>query len=79
MARDTTYTNQPLLEQTVDGVRPDNAEAHRILERILVYTRSNNAVYLPPHDPESMKRLKSSKEVLPPSATVAMNCDLKND
>ena len=34
---------------------------------------------LPPHDPESMKRLNSSKKVLPPMATVALNCDLKKD
>jgi hypothetical protein len=74
MAGDTTSTQQALLEQTVDGVSPGNAETHRTLERILGYARINPAFYLPSHDPESMKRLNSSKEVLPPSATVAMNC-----
>jgi N-acyl homoserine lactone hydrolase len=62
MAGDTTYTRQSLLEQSVDGVSPDNAEAHRTLERILGYARSNPAVYLPSHGPESMKRLKSSQK-----------------
>jgi N-acyl homoserine lactone hydrolase len=35
MAGDTTYTQQALLEQTVDGVSPDKAEALQTLERIL--------------------------------------------
>jgi N-acyl homoserine lactone hydrolase len=60
LAGDTTYTQQALLEQAVDGVSPDKAEAHRILEKILTYARSSPTIYLPSHDPESLNRLKLS-------------------
>ncbi len=63
LAGDTTYTQQALLEQEVDGVSPNKAEALRTLGKILGYARSKPTVYLPSHDPESMKRLESSERV----------------
>jgi N-acyl homoserine lactone hydrolase len=63
LAGDTTYTQQALLEQTVDGVSPNKAEAFRTLENILGYARSRPTVYLPSHDPESMQRLSFSTTI----------------
>jgi hypothetical protein len=56
-AGDAAYTQQALLEQTVDGVSPNSAAALRTLEKILAYARSRPTVYLPSHDPEAMERL----------------------
>jgi len=60
LAGDTTYTQQALLDQKVDGVSPNKAEAIRTLEKILTFARSRPTVYLPSHDPDSMERLRLS-------------------
>jgi N-acyl homoserine lactone hydrolase len=57
-AGDTSYTERHMLEQTVDGVSPDVSVAAQTLSRIVAYTRQTPTVYLPTHDPESVKRLE---------------------
>ena len=47
LAGDTSYTEQLMLEQVVDGVSPDEKVAAQTLKRILAYTRANSTVYLP--------------------------------
>jgi glyoxylase-like metal-dependent hydrolase (beta-lactamase superfamily II) len=63
LAGDTTYTQQALLNQQVDGVSPNPATALRTLATILAYAKSSPTVYLPSHDPESVKRLDSAAAV----------------
>jgi glyoxylase-like metal-dependent hydrolase (beta-lactamase superfamily II) len=63
LAGDATYTEQALLEQKVDGVSPNKAEALRTLEKIFAYARSRPTVYLPSHDPQSMRRLTFSTTI----------------
>jgi len=63
LAGDTTYTQQALLEQQVDGVSPNKAEAIRTLATILAFAKSRPMVYLPSHDPESMERLNLAATV----------------
>jgi glyoxylase-like metal-dependent hydrolase (beta-lactamase superfamily II) len=57
LAGDTTYTEQALLEQAVDGVSPSKTQALETLRRILTFARSTPTVYLPSHDPDAAKRL----------------------
>ncbi len=62
-AGDTTYREDLLLQQQVDGVAPDVATAKRTLDTILKYTHSNPTVYLPSHDPEASQRLHAKQAV----------------
>jgi glyoxylase-like metal-dependent hydrolase (beta-lactamase superfamily II) len=59
-AGDTSYTEQIMLQQKVDGVAPDEVTAQETLRRVMQYVHQENAVYLPSHDPESGMRLNSS-------------------
>jgi N-acyl homoserine lactone hydrolase len=58
-AGDTSYTEQTMLDQVVDGVTPDPDTARITLYRILRFTQNNNTIYLPSHDPESADRLNN--------------------
>ncbi len=55
-AGDTSYTEQLMLDQVVDGVAPDEHAARQTLARILRYVQETPTVYLPSHDPESGDR-----------------------
>ena len=57
LAGDTTYTQQSLVEEQVDGVSPSEAGSLRTMQRIVRYARSQPMIYLPTHDPESGDRL----------------------
>jgi glyoxylase-like metal-dependent hydrolase (beta-lactamase superfamily II) len=57
LAGDTTYTQEALRKQKIDGVSPDAAVALRTIQTILGYANANPTVYLPSHDPESIDRL----------------------
>jgi glyoxylase-like metal-dependent hydrolase (beta-lactamase superfamily II) len=57
IAGDTSYTEQLMLKQAVDGVSPDEHIAAQTLKRILAYSQANPTVYLPSHDPEAKRRL----------------------
>ena len=60
LAGDTTYTQQSLVEEQVDGVSPSEAVSLLTMQRIVRYARSQPTVYLPTHDPESGDRLANA-------------------
>ena len=60
LAGDTTYTQQSLIEEQVDGVSPSEAVSLQTMRRIVKYARSQPMVYLPTHDPESGDRLANA-------------------
>lgn len=62
-AGDTSYTEQHLIDQVIDGVTLDSKSAQQSLARTLVYTKQQPTVYLPSHDPDSAKRLASRQTV----------------
>ncbi len=57
LAGDTTYTQQSLVEEQVDGVSPSEAVSLRTMRRIVQYARIQPMIYLPAHDPGSGDRL----------------------
>jgi glyoxylase-like metal-dependent hydrolase (beta-lactamase superfamily II) len=64
-AGDTSYTEQLMLDQSVDGVT-SNIEIYQATSRqILTYLQSTPTVYLPSHDPDALKRLETRKIALP--------------
>ena len=65
-AGDTSYTQQLLLDQMVDGVASDEPLARQTLQQILTYTQSAPTVYLPSHDPDSAHRLATWMAVTEP-------------
>jgi glyoxylase-like metal-dependent hydrolase (beta-lactamase superfamily II) len=66
-AGDTSYTEQLMLDQKVDGVAPDDTVAQQTLARILRFVRQQPTVYLPSHDPEAGRRL-AARAVAPPTS-----------
>jgi N-acyl homoserine lactone hydrolase len=60
LAGDTTYMQQSLLQEQVDGVSPSEAVSLQTMQRIVQYVRSKPTVYLPTHDPESADRLANA-------------------
>jgi N-acyl homoserine lactone hydrolase len=63
-AGDTSYTQQLMLSQSIDGVAANEALALQTLQRILKYTKVTPTVYLPSHDPEAAQRLTARKEAV---------------
>ena len=63
LAGDTSYTEDTLLAQAVDGVAPDENAARTTLASILRYSQHTPTVYLPSHDPESAARLRKRQIV----------------
>jgi N-acyl homoserine lactone hydrolase len=57
LAGDTTYTQQSLVEEQVDGVSPSEVVSLQTMQQIIRYARSYPMIYLPAHDPESGNRL----------------------
>jgi N-acyl homoserine lactone hydrolase len=57
LAGETTYTQQSLVEEQVDGVSPSEAVSLRTMQRIVRYARSQPMIYLPAHDPGAEDRL----------------------
>lgn len=70
LAGDTTYTQQALVEEWVDGVSPSEAVSLRTMQTILRLTQERPTVYLPAHDPESGDRLANT-------ISVSINEDLR--
>ena len=66
LAGDTSYTEQLMLEQAVDGVSSNEQAARQTLKRINEYVRMVPTVYLPSHDPEARERLAQRQTVLFP-------------
>ena len=59
LAGDTSYTQQLMLDQQIDGVSLDAHAARRTLRRIKTLANQTPLIYLPSHDPESAKRLEN--------------------
>ncbi len=64
-AGDTSYTQQLLLEQAVDGVTRDVALYRQTSQQIRTYLQSVPTIYLPSHDPEAAHRLATRNIALP--------------
>jgi glyoxylase-like metal-dependent hydrolase (beta-lactamase superfamily II) len=56
-AGDTSYTEQLMLDQAIDGVSPDEKAARATLDRVKRFVLETPAVYLPSHDPDAAQRL----------------------
>ncbi len=67
-AGDTSYTQDLLLEQAVDGITRDVALYQRTSQEIRTYLQSVPSIYLPSHDPESAHRLATRNAARPANA-----------
>jgi N-acyl homoserine lactone hydrolase len=64
LAGDTSYTEQLMLDQAIDGVAPDETAAGETLARIKRFVLETPTVYLPSHDPHAAQRL-AARAVVP--------------
>lgn len=62
-AGDTSYTQQLMLDQQIDGIAPNVREAQQTVLRIRQLAQTKPTIYLPTHDPESGERLVDRKIV----------------
>jgi hypothetical protein len=60
LAGDTSYTQELLADQKVDGVSPSKAVSLPTMQAILAFAQEYPTVYLPSHDPESERRLQKA-------------------
>ena len=67
LAGDTSYTEQLMVDQVLDGVSPNAKPAHQTLARIREYVQSTPTVYLPTHDPKAVERLATRQLVTLPA------------
>ena len=58
-AGDTSYTQQLMLDQQIDGVSLDGQASRRTVQRICQLAEQTPLVYLPSHDPEAARRLEN--------------------
>lgn len=65
-AGDVSYTEQTLLDQVVDGVTLDYAQAQESLRYMLGFVRSRPTIYLPSHDPDAARRLYEGRAAAAP-------------
>lgn len=63
LAADSSYTEDALLCDVVDGVGPDEAAEHLTHDRIRAYADETPTVYLPTHDPETGARLAERRTI----------------
>jgi glyoxylase-like metal-dependent hydrolase (beta-lactamase superfamily II) len=63
LAGDTSYSEENLLKQIVDGVSPDPNVTMQTIQTILGFARERPTVYLPTHDPNSAMRLKNGQTI----------------
>ena len=63
-AGDASYTEALMLDETIDGVAPDEHAARETLHRIRTLTRQRPLVYLPSHDPAAAARL-NARQIVP--------------
>ncbi|GHO54499.1 N-acyl homoserine lactonase family protein [Ktedonobacter robiniae] len=67
-AGDTSYNEQLMLKQSVDGVTSNIAVYRETARQILTYMQSTPTIYLPSHDPDSLQRLATRRAALPVNA-----------
>ena len=72
LAGDTSYTQQLMVDQVVDGVSPNAKIARQTLARIRDYVHTTPTVYLPSHDPEAVSRLATRQVVVLPQEQEAV-------
>ncbi len=70
VAGDSSYTQQLMLNQQIDGVAINEQAALQTLARIRQFVQAGPTVYLPTHDPESRERLVNL-QVVPSGLTAA--------
>jgi N-acyl homoserine lactone hydrolase len=58
-AGDTSYSQQLMLDQQIDGVSLDAQSSRRTVQRIRQLAEQMPLVYLPSHDPEAAERLEN--------------------
>jgi N-acyl homoserine lactone hydrolase len=63
LAADSSYTQDALLRDVVDGVGPDEAAEHLTHQRIRAYAGETPTVYLPAHDPKTAARLSERRTI----------------
>ena len=63
LAGDSSYTEDALLHNVVDGVGPDEVAERLTHEHILTYADETPTVYLPAHDPETGSRLAARQPI----------------
>ena len=71
LAGDSSYTQDLLLRETVDGVGPDEHSERITHQRIRTYIAANPTVYLVAHDPETGVRLAERRLIQPVAMEVA--------
>ncbi len=71
VAGDTSYTQELMLQEQIDGVSNDRQTARRTLEQVLAFCRSTPTVYLPTHDPDTPDRLANRQLAVAPSTPTA--------
>jgi len=69
LAGDTSYTQQLMLDEVVDGVAPNDQVYRQTSHRIHNYAQQMSTVYLPTHDPDSAQRLAARTTVALPNTT----------
>lgn len=57
LAGDTSYTEELMLKEQIDGVTTDRETERRTLEQVHTFCRLTPTVYLPAHDPDTPDRL----------------------
>ena len=57
---DTAYDQAQLQDLVVDGVSPKDGVAIATMETILDHAKATPTVYLPSHDPQSVRRLRET-------------------
>lgn len=62
-AGDTSYSEQLLVEDALDGVAPDPKAARRTMAHIRELAAQRPTVYLPAHDPEAGERLAQRRSL----------------
>ncbi len=72
LAGDTSYSQQLMLDQRIDGVSLDVQAARRTLQRIRQLAEQTPLVYLPSHDLESVKRLENQTVAIDGKSAVPM-------
>lgn len=60
LAGDVTYRLDLLMDGRIDGVAPDDAQAHETVARVRSFVETTGAVCLPTHDPDSGRRLAAA-------------------
>jgi glyoxylase-like metal-dependent hydrolase (beta-lactamase superfamily II) len=71
-AGDTSYTQQLMLDQKIDGVSLDAQSSQRTLHRIRQLAEQTPLVYVPSHDPESAQRLANKTTAIVHSTAQAL-------